>query len=992
MAKNEASRMRSDPPSSGRRANSFDAATKSQFNHGYGDASDTLSLANSHNPATTNASANASANAAAAAANASAAAAAVVAAANANNGGSGSMSQMRRRRLRLSLAQIFRQVARQLSAQDQHGHSLYLDEQLVAQLISYVRETKTFLSESSVQWEWEHQSLRIHFCGLVEALYYFISFVEAPLVWAFEKPMRSVVGTTRATKKFTHETRNGLYQLFERWCSLGRFAESSRETQQRLIALALEQTKDTNERSYLALVLEEERRLLELVSVRAMAVLCRDGLQSSDSTLSAEGKQLETGGPREKAILFAWISDALNHHSTRVQLVGQKAVEWTVRSDPGDATMVRVLVQLAYGMPVPNSVDNCIGSGSPGLDVSSVAAEVVGNNAAGAGAGAGADDNGVGASGSNGASGLGLVFGSGDVPVARASVRQGSGVTASARGFSLSSDRVVLGYLRAVAAIVSPSSGANETNNAVTMRGRDGLQARVLTQRYVGWLIPLILVQLRSDQHRIRRQALVLLRTMCLHLSVDISCVYRVDELGPSIVSDIPAIASRAAVRLTEAVALAFAGHSVAVLMETVRQIHAHSAYGPQFAAFIGMVRPWLVNIVLRQADSAVENNDEDMSLDRVACLDPVALSRESLLVLQCMLYMTIKTGHDSMSSMQELWLALAGDNGYDTAHSRSGGKGAHNIWLIIRYLTGLLVHSKSHALLGYMRRISVFLTRSLQGPELVKMLVDESMQPSAANKHHKHQRRLLVSTGGLAMFYLGAISYEQPDVLAAYQSLAVLPSSMILLANPERWVRDAARTVLVNLVASERARCTHVMHLASDSASASASASTSSVEQSIQANDAAHSVLSVLRGDECMTGFGNLDEEDLDGTHGLATTGLQKSRSYYRQQQHERQDSRFSDDDDDGGEDALHGWSPVSISAADYLERGGSADAHKDQADTNEDQNKQREQHQHQQQQQRVLHGSDSVRSVGSSSIDAADSSVVADVADFAAAITQSV
>ncbi|KAJ2848922.1 Cell morphogenesis protein PAG1, partial [Coemansia erecta] len=578
------------------------------------------------------------------------------------------------------------------------------------------------------------------------------------------------------------------------------------------------------------------------------------------------------------------------------------------------------------------------------------------------------------------------------------------------------------------------------------MRGRDGLQARVLTQRYVGWLIPLILVQLRSDQHRIRRQALVLLRTMCLHLSVDISCVYRVDELGPSIVSDIPAIASRAAVRLTEAVALAFAGHSVAVLMETVRQIHAHSAYGPQFAAFIGMVRPWLVNIVLRQADSAVENNDEDMSLDRVACLDPVALSRESLLVLQCMLYMTIKTGHDSMSSMQELWLALAGDNGYDTAHSRSGGKGAHNIWLIIRYLTGLLVHSKSHALLGYMRRISVFLTRSLQGPELVKMLVDESMQPSAAvplgatdiparniamgmisnerwaaeihfasQNHHNHhhyrgngqnayqhqqqqqqqqQRRLLVSTGGLAMFYLGAISYEQPDVLAAYQSLAVLPSSMILLANPERWVRDAARTVLVNLVASERARCTHVMHLASDSASASASASasTSSVEQSIQANDAAHSVLSVLRGDECMTGFGNLDEEDLDGTHGLATTGLQKSRSYYRQQQHERQDSRFSDDDDDGGEDALHGWSPVSISAADYLERGGSADAHKDQADTNEDQNKQREQHQHQQQQQRVLHGSDSVRSVGSSSIDAADSSVVADVADFAAAITQSV
>ncbi|KAJ1857314.1 hypothetical protein LPJ57_007130, partial [Coemansia sp. RSA 486] len=814
-----------------------------------------------------------------------------------------------------------------------------------------------------------------------------------------------------------------------------------RDAQQRLIALALEQTKDANERAYLAAVLEDERRQLELTSVRAMAVLCRrDGILAAEAQAPGDAKLLETGGPREKVILFAWVSDALNHYSARVQLVGQRAVEWTVRSDPADAAMMRVLVQLSYGMPVTNSVENGFGSASP-----DPAASATGAGGSGASVGA-ADGSGTGAAsasaaGSNSASGLGLMFGSGDVPANRtSSIRHGSGATAMAKGFSVTSDRVILGYLRALAAIISPwssSPSSNDINNGMSTRGRDTLQGRLLTQRYAGWLLPLILLHLRSDQPRVRRQALVLLRTMCLHLSVDISCVYCVDEMGPSIVSDIPAIASKAAAGLTEAVALAFAGHSVSVLMETVRQIHAHSVYGPQLTTFLGLARPWLVNVVLRrQTDALATVDNDDGSPDGLACLDPVALSRESLLVLQCMLYMTIKTGHDSMSSMQELWLALSG--------SSNDKEREANVWLIIRYLTGLLVHSRSNALLGFMRRISVFLTRSLQGPRLVQMLADETMRPSAAvplgvtdiparniaagmvagerwaaeilfiSQQHQHQqhlahhqgrgrnvyrqqshqhqqqpqqRHLLVSTGGLAMFYLGAISYEQPDALAAYQSLAVLPSTIVLLASPEKWVRDAARTVLVNLVASERARCTRAC-LASDSASAT--------DQGVvvQANDAAHVVLGVLRGDECMTGFGNLDDDNLHGTHDQAA--VQKGRhSQIHHRDERRQDSQFGDDDD---ESALHGWSPVSINAADYME-SGSLGAHRAQADQDGSQlhqNQSQLKETHPDNQQQLLESSNSNGSIGGgssvrtagSTIDAADPSVVADVAGFAVAI----
>ncbi|KAJ1847449.1 Cell morphogenesis protein PAG1, partial [Coemansia sp. RSA 2703] len=85
-------------------------------------------------------------------------------------------------------------------------------------------------------------------------------------------------------------------------------------------------------------------------------------------------------------------------------------------------------------------------------------------------------------------------------------------------------------------------------------------------------------------------------------------------------------------------------------------------------------------------------------------------------------------------------------------------------------------------------------------------------------------------------------------------------------------------------------------------------------LDHGIQANDAAHIALGILRGDECASGFGNLDDEDLDhGQDHTGSHGHQQSQQQQQQQQHVRQDSQFCDDAD---ESVLHGWSPVSITA----------------------------------------------------------------------------
>ncbi|KAJ2612611.1 Cell morphogenesis protein PAG1 [Coemansia sp. RSA 1365] len=870
--------------SQGRRANSFDAAAVgSTLNIGPNSAKKNSQHGTSGGSSGSHADVNTSGGAGIAASsanNVAAAAAAVAAAVNAGTSSS-TTAQTRRRRLRLSLAQIYKHVSRQLDTEDLHGHALYLDEQIMMQLISYIRETKTFLSESSVQWEWEHQPLRIHFCGLVEGLYFYISSATAiearpDALLVGGKPVRRQ--QNRVLGMFTHETRNGLYQLFERWCSFGRFADSSKEVQARLISLAAEHVKDAVERDRLVATLDDERGMLELASLRAMAVLSRGGVSafgSADGSLSVGGDNAspehggESGGPREKTTLFAWVTDALDSPDTRVQRIGQHAVKWSIMSDVKDAALLRVLIQLAYGISVASSID----SGFSFLPTQVAEGREHGWRRF---------------SGSGGStSGLGLVLGAHEGAAkhkAHHEVDVGTDFAAT-----LSSDRIMLGYLQALTAVLSllmdaasAAASSNVAENNRAKRGDNGYFdsnarnasiGRSLSLTYVGLLLPLVMFHLNSERNRIRRQALLLLRALCVHMAADRS-LDRLDELGPSIVSDIPAIAFGAAMELTEAVAKSFAAHTCIVVLEIVRQVHFQCSVGRRLGILQRVLKPWLTNVELRLA---CFTDDSELSFD----LSPVALDRDSLLVLQCMFYMTMKTGIDSISDMQGLWIALVDHDIEVHAAGRSA-----NMWLVIRYLVGLLACSWSTSLLGFTRRIVVFLSRSSQGKMLVQQLVDEvtrpdatvPMDPSEAIKQSaaddtflneawardvallieqsKRSKRPLISTGTLAVFYLSAISYEQPSLLITYRALAILPPAVFMLAHPQKWVRDAARTVLVNLVASERAEC---IALAS-SVGSGFDPPTMGLNQRYVANEAAHVALGVLRGEDCLSGFGNVD------------------------------------------------------------------------------------------------------------------------------------
>ncbi|KAJ1874016.1 Cell morphogenesis protein PAG1 [Coemansia sp. RSA 990] len=784
---------------SGRRANSFDAAAVSS-------ALGTKRPGESGQPEAESSSAN-------------------VAAVNTGAAGVGGASttavqiQRRRRRLlRLSLAQIYKHVSRQLDATNSQGRALWQDESVLSQMIAYIRETKTFLADGAVQWEWEHQPLRAHFCGLVEGLYYFMSFGVCTDGSTDGIEAAKYGGTRGAPKNsmFTHETRNGLYQLFERWCGLGRFAESAHESQSRMIGAAVDHIKDSTERESMAAVLESEHRMLERAALRAMAVLCRSGcLPQTDGAKGTAETSSEADGPREKATLFAWVSGALASSDLRVQLIGQNAIKWTILADVRDTAMMRVVIQLAYGVTAAISNFASADTSVPHT--------------------------------SNNASGLGLMLGaSGSDGLSKKRVPSDAATVSMA----LPNEFTSLGYLQALTAVLEPSLRQPRSKalaSSISSSSSNLSAGRALSQTYVGLLLPLALFYLQSSQRRVRRQALVLLRTLCVHTAAD-ACLGRVDELGPSIVSDIPAIALSAVEKLSNVVATALAAHTGTVIEEVVRQVHAQRTLDRQRADLLrNVLRPWLCNVNL----TAVNIASDELEWR----LEPIALDRDSVRVLRCMLFLTVRTEAEGLARMQELWMALV---------ERGIGHGA-NLWLVARYLTALLVRSWSTTLLNMLRRIAVFLSRSSQGEQLVRLFIEEAVRPGATTPlsipndvdivmdvladeawadqishllSGKEQR--LVSTGALAMFYLSAISYEQPQLLAEHRQLSIVPGALFMLAHPERWVRNSARMVLVNLVGAERAACGDA---------------TASVNESV------HYLLTVLRSDECLRGFGNVEE-----------------------------------------------------------------------------------------------------------------------------------
>ncbi|RUS21260.1 hypothetical protein BC937DRAFT_93188 [Endogone sp. FLAS-F59071] len=154
-------------------------------------------------------------------------------------------------RLRIEVMHLY-----QLTADSLSRETYLRDDAIVDMIMTYVKETKSFLADAEVQMDWDFQKLRRYFCGLVERLYENLSRLEDP------------------TKIMSFETRLSLFKMFEQWCGYGQSSKDTRDREARMLKDLLDQCKDSKERGILTSNMEDERKALETAALGAMAALC----------------------------------------------------------------------------------------------------------------------------------------------------------------------------------------------------------------------------------------------------------------------------------------------------------------------------------------------------------------------------------------------------------------------------------------------------------------------------------------------------------------------------------------------------------------------------------------------------------------------------------------------------------------------------------------------------------------------------------------------
>lgn len=137
---------------------------------------------------------------------------------------------------------------------------VYNEDWIVNNLVTYAKDLRIFLSDVDVQNDWDFQSLRFHYCGLMEELF------------------EGVIRTKDPSRWIPFEARKSSFSLMEDWCgySPNQNQISQREENMRKLAMAHRQEAGGELRGAAA-AMEIEKRNLRAAALGAMASLCVSG-------------------------------------------------------------------------------------------------------------------------------------------------------------------------------------------------------------------------------------------------------------------------------------------------------------------------------------------------------------------------------------------------------------------------------------------------------------------------------------------------------------------------------------------------------------------------------------------------------------------------------------------------------------------------------------------------------------------------------------------
>ena len=149
-------------------------------------------------------------------------------------------------RLRTEVTHVYKLTSRFLQADE-----ILQDEWIVRNLVTYANSMRRFLSDAEVQNDWEFQTLRKHYCGLMEEVF------------------EAIKRTPEPSRYLSFDDRKGSFGLMEDWCGFSPNQSQIASREENMKQLALNQHNDMSER-----IIEVQKKELRNAALSAMASLC----------------------------------------------------------------------------------------------------------------------------------------------------------------------------------------------------------------------------------------------------------------------------------------------------------------------------------------------------------------------------------------------------------------------------------------------------------------------------------------------------------------------------------------------------------------------------------------------------------------------------------------------------------------------------------------------------------------------------------------------
>ncbi|KAI4148898.1 MAG: hypothetical protein LQ341_001454 [Variospora aurantia] len=243
-----------------------------------------------------------------------------------NHQRTGSSPRRNRRtdRLRTEVTHVYRLTARFL-----REHSVLKDDWIVNNLTAYTKDLRIFLSDTEIQNDWECQSLRRQYCGLLEELVSCLNRTSDPTIW------------------MAFESRKSAFTLMEDWCGFSPNQGRILQREDNMKQSALEEHQDMGEKINAAM--EIEKRDLRIAALSAMAALCAGPIQ-----VSVQGGTLSFDVRR----MLSWIEQIFGTTNDKLHLIGRRALHNLIVHNTDYPYLLEHTIEMCYASERSNALES----------------------------------------------------------------------------------------------------------------------------------------------------------------------------------------------------------------------------------------------------------------------------------------------------------------------------------------------------------------------------------------------------------------------------------------------------------------------------------------------------------------------------------------------------------------------------------------------------------------------------------------------------------